>query len=214
MRAVLWKELRELSPGALVALALAVAFGLMMGHNVHREIVVILTTLLGLQACVFAAWQALLDQFAARDEFLMHRPVSAVRIHVARGVAGLVVLAATLATTFGVACYVAYRAGFDVHGNPVPEWELRPWWNDLTPGRAAFAVLFATACWALVRLGGSASRPIIALFLAPTLPFLFLMMIGRTPGIWPPVVVTSVVGVGAIVLGVANAACRRSTRRS
>jgi hypothetical protein len=214
MRAVLWKELRELSPCTLVTLAFAVVFGLLMGKMAHREVVDALTTMLGVQACILGAGQALLDQFASRDEFLMHRPVSAVRIHVARGLAGLAILAVTIATTFGVMCYVAYRAGLDVHGDPLPGWNDRPWWNDLTPGRAEFAVLFAAACWALVRLGGSASRPIVALFLAPTLPFLFLLMIGRSPGIWPPVVVAAAVGVGAAVLGVANAACRRSTRRS
>jgi len=214
MRAVFWKELRELSPGALATLALSVVFGVMLGQMTHHEVVVILTTALGFQACVLGAWQAFLDRLAASDEFLMHRPVSAVRIHVARGLAGLAVLAVAIAATFGVMCYVAYRAGFDEHGTPNPEWALRPWWNDLTRGRAEFAVLFAAACWALVRLGGSASRPIVALFLAPTLPFLFLLMIGRAPGIWAPVVVATAVGVGAVVLGVANAACRRSTRRS
>jgi hypothetical protein len=214
MSAVFWKELRELWIGTLAALAVAVLVGLILGHNAHHDVVFIVITGLGFQACVFAAWQVGRDRLAAEDEFLMHRPVSAVRIHVARGLAGLVSVAATFATAFGVACYAAYRAGFDEHGDPIPKWGHRPWWNDVTPSRAEFAMLFAVACWALVRLGGSASRPVVALFLAPTLPFLFLIMIGRTSGIWPPVVVVSAVGVGAVVLGIANAACRRSTRRS
>ncbi len=214
MRAVFWKELVELWLGLMVGLALATVFGLMMGHNTHREMVMPLIVMLGIEGCLLGARLAVLDRRAASDEFLLHRPVSAARIHIARGAAGLAVLALVVGATFAVMSYAAYRQGFDLQDNPLPNWDLEPWWKDVTPGRVAFGTLFAAVAWAITRLGGSAARPLTAMFLAPALPYALVLLIGRTSGVAAPTAIVTAVGVVALGLGVANEAQRRSTGRS
>lgn len=213
MTAVFWKELRELRYAAVVAALLATTFGLALGSKLGREISLLFVAL-GLLGIVVGAWQAVLDRLAARDQFLMHRPVSAARLHVARTFAGAAVLVAAVAATFAVGAYMAYRAKFDSEGRPLPDFHTLTWWRDGTSGRAAFAVLLAFTMQAVTRLGGNAGRPLVAVVLAPAAPFLLVLALGRSPGVAVPTAVAVAAGVVAAGLSFADAVERRSTGRS
>ncbi len=213
MRAVYWKELVELLLAALAGTAFAVVFGSVLGHETHREIAVSFIGTLGFGGWLVGAWQGVYDRTAAGDEFLRHRPVSAARIHAARGAAGLTVVAVVVGATLASMGYFARRQGLDDHGIPIQGWDLQPWWLDVTALRVAFGALFAASTWALARLGASARHPLVALFTIPGLPLLFVLAIGRTPGALVPTLVAAAALGAAVALGVADAAQRSATRR-
>jgi hypothetical protein len=211
---VFWKEIREWAIASVIPLMFAVLFGIGLADTPHGQLTFALLIGLGIEGLVVGAGQAVRDRRERGDEFMLHRPVSAVRIHVARGAAGFAVLAVSVAAMFGTTLYVVYRAMHDVdaiHRHRVPD-EL--WWRELEGPRTACALLFAAATWALARLGGSVGARLTATLLAPGLPLVLVLVIGRTPGVGVPVAVTAAAFVVASLLSAANATVRRAARRS
>jgi hypothetical protein len=208
---VFWKEMRELRVAAVV-LAL-VAFWLGMLAKRSDLVAGSLIIALGFEGYVLGAWQGFLDRREAADEFLLHRPVSTMRIHLARGAAGAAMAGAACAVTLAVMLLVPYRRGFGVVGKvgDLPE---ATWWSDFTPGRAAFAVLVCLAAWAVARLGASSRRPVAAVFLAIALSLVSLLMLGRTRDDAAAIAITVGAAVVAATLTLANLNLRRVAGRS
>jgi len=210
--AVFWKELRELASAGLLALIGAAAFGFALGAARHQTVALALMIMLSLIGFAVGVWQARLDRAASEDQFLRHRPMSSLRIHVARSVAGVAVAAAAAAVLFATMAYVAWRFSFDEFGRPLFDFD-RPWWADFTVPRAAFAFVCATATWAVARIGASPRSSVARPLLALALPTLFGRLVARTPGVAVPGAITAAAGAAALVLAAANAVAFRSTGR-
>ncbi len=149
MRAIFWKEFKELSLVGLPLTVLAVPTGWAIGVlRIGDELLVAL--LVG--AAVLGIVQGLLDRMRIGDTFLYHRPVARHRIALARTLAGAlhVVIAATV-------LLLALR----VHAIPLvsdPTWRYFAEPTVLTAGQIFLSVVAALAIWAAVRLGFSFRR--------------------------------------------------------
>lgn len=93
MSGLLAKETRDLAPVALVGAAAAGAAGWAIGAEQIFPLPGLALLCAASGAAVGVA-QGLLDRRRRDDPFLLHRPVSAVRIHAERGAAGLALAAA------------------------------------------------------------------------------------------------------------------------
>ncbi len=192
--AIFWKEWRELRIAAL-ALALVgvlVGFCLKLDNDAAMGMVVAV----GLLGGPLGAWQGFLDRRAAQDEFLLHRPMSAARLHTARAAAGVVAALTVAIVPLAVMLFVPYRRGLPVVGSlldPAPD----PQWSDVTGGRVAFAVLVCAAMWAVARLGASARGPLAAAICGLLMPATLSFALMRVSG--SPAAAATLVG-GALVV--------------
>src|SRR5687767_13066628 len=155
MRAIFWKEWRELRVAAFAVALLAAIVGSVLKQNRDAAMhMIVLFAFLGLP---LGAYQGFLDRRATQDAFLLHRPLSFTRLHAARTLAGAASLAFVAAVGLAVMFLVPWRrgvAGLEILVDPVTY----PHWSDVTPGRVAFAVAACAATWAAARLGASARR--------------------------------------------------------
>ena len=177
MRAIFWKELRELGIAAIVVAVLGVLVGLAPKSSSLFGMGVL--PLHGGLGVLVGAWQAFLDRRATGDAFLLHRPLAAWRLHAARAAAGLAVVLVVSLASLAVTLYVPWRRALETFG-PLRDPKPFPRWIDFTPGIAAFAVAFAAATWAATRFGASQAGVVPALFLGAFMPSLLAMSLAAT----------------------------------
>ncbi len=145
MRAVFWKEFRELG---FVALLLAIAFSI--GHAEARPARWLPVAFAG--GLLVGAAHALLDRVQRRDSFYRHRPLSSLRFHVARSAVG--VIAASLPA-------LAYHLRHQLAGLA----------QRSDPPTLAVALALSLLGWAAMRSALTARVPFAALLFV-TLPWL------------------------------------------
>lgn len=188
----------------LVAVAVAVA-GVIGGFALSEErwAAFGVIFLLGCGGLALGWVQGYLDRVATADAFLLHRPVSVERIHVARTLGGAVTVLLAVCWTVVVMFLWPSRHGYDLlqlRFDPVLDPLSR---GDFTGGVAAFALLFAGAVWAAARFGASARDPRAAVCLGVLLPVMLAFTVLRIPSIAAStalLVATLVVATAATVL--------------
>lgn len=214
MRAVWWRELREL---LLPGLGAGVALWALGGDWAVRTQDADRVALFGVVGGGFGLFQGLLDRRRRDDGFLLHRPASALRIHAARGLAGLTwLLVGALAFAGGLAYerqrwdsfpWTAYRdvlrvaeGRFDSDHGPA-----------VTP-RAELLVLFGlvtAAAWAAARFGVTRRRPVLAVLTTGIAVLGTWSFVARTPDVPSAVVVTGLAAVAWFTWGLLDLAGAR-----
>jgi hypothetical protein len=171
MRAVWWREQRELLVPALAVLVAMAFLGAEFARDGIREEGL---AILGLIGGGFGLFQGLLDRARRTDGFLLHRPIFAMRIHVARSFAGVTTLA------FGVAAAVAggawwhwrehIRAREQGYDRVIYTGSMPLDWFSRRLGFGLGAVALALAClvggYVVVRYSTSRRRIPVAIFAA------------------------------------------------
>ncbi|MHC4934477.1 MAG: hypothetical protein ACYTGV_20065, partial [Planctomycetota bacterium] len=158
MKAVYWKELRELAAVWLILLVWAVIFSFdYVGWRAVLDEILSVATVGGI---VTGAAQGLLDRYRRRDLFLAHRPLSPLRLQLARTLAGVtawLVPAAVFLLLFRVAAPSPVESRF---------------------GRIIEPYQAMAACWAVFRLIVGARRlpaVLVLVFVLPLAAFSFWM---------------------------------------
>jgi hypothetical protein len=177
MIAVFWRELRELTPATL-ALVLCAAIAVYENLGPVPD----LGDALGTAGCLGAGMglmQGLLDRWRRGDSFLHHRPLSRLRIHVVRSLAGF------------TACMVVFASIMLAHGIYAPGWAVssvfapraRPL-PRLDAHVAVVAAVTISASWALVRFTAAASSWWRAALSLPVLSLAALLAVTRSATIF------------------------------
>jgi len=207
MKAVYWKELRELAAVWIILLVWAVIFALdYAGWHKDLEEILSLATIAGI---VTGAVHGLLDRYRRNDLFLAHRPLSALRLQFARTLAGVtawLVPALVFLLLFRVAApspHYVRRLGRFVE-------------PDLLSGSESLFLLGATAaCWALLRLiVGTRRLPAVLglVFILPVAMLVFSMRTSTLTAAFAVSLVIALVCTTTTVLGLAVG--RRSALRA
>lgn len=175
MRAIWWRELREL----IVPLTAVVVAMWLIAVDIVRDMLEV--EHLGMLAAVgggFGFFQGVLDRARRRDVFLLHRPVSTIRIHAARTLAGLTALAVgALSAIAGGAWWIwnerleSARRGERPGGLfALDAWHHR--WNlgriDFDVAGVALAVMLLVGGYVITRFSASRRSILAGMFLAAT----------------------------------------------
>ncbi len=190
MRAVWWREQRELLVPAL-AVCVAMAFlGAEFARDGIREEGL---AILGLIGGGFGLFQGLLDRARKADGFLLHRPLSALRIHVARSFAGFTALAFGVAAAVGGGAWWTWReavrareAGDGHRGFVWSAGYSDPWRGphlDFDAGSLALAVGILVAGYVVARFATSRRRIPVAIFAAAALGIAGWSLVARFPDV-------------------------------
>ncbi len=149
MRAIFWREFRELPGLVLALLAIPIAWFALGARNDGEDIAACMVVGGALLGLVQSVW----DWFREDDAFSRHRPLSAARVEWARTLAGAahVVLAVT-ALLGTLALVVRFTGGASAHAP--------------TAAENALCFAFALATWACIRQGLGRDVTHAALFLA------------------------------------------------
>jgi hypothetical protein len=203
--AVFRKEWREFAI-PFVLLGLAAAF-VALPPKVEAQVILLpLLAIHGTIGVLAGAWQAFLDRRAMGDAFLRHRPIGAWRLHAARSAAGLAVVVALSLVSLATLLLVPMGRGIFP---PLDESaRAAAWlWPDWSGGLAVFAVAFAVAGWAAVRLGASMGGRLGSLLLAATLPSLLALSASGTGSNAGAVAIVVVAAAAGAVLVVVRQSC-------
>ncbi|MHC4161802.1 MAG: hypothetical protein ACYSUM_06695 [Planctomycetota bacterium] len=206
MKAVYWKELRELAAVWIILLVWAVIFAFDYGgwHSVLGRVL----SLAIIGGIVTGAVQGLLDRWRRNDLFLAHRPLSPLRLQLARTLAGVTAWLAP-ALVFLLLFRVAAPSPFEGPFGRIVEPYLPNWTESL------FLLGAMAASWALFRLIVGTRRLPAVLGLALVLPATLLAFWMRTSTLAAALGVSLVVALlctTTTVLGLAGA--RRSILRA
>lgn len=214
MRAVWWRELRELLlPGLGAGAALWALGGDWAVRTQHPDRV----ALFGVVGGGLGLFQGLLDRRRRDDGFLLHRPASALRIHAARGLAGLTWLLVGALAFAGGLWYERQRwasSGVTRHQDILSVVEGRfdsGQWPSSTP-RAELFVLFGlvtAAAWAAARFGVTRRRPVLAVLTTGIAVLGTWSFVARTPDVPSAVVVTGFAAVAWFTWGLLDLAGAR-----
>lgn len=203
--AVFRKEWREFAIPA-VLLGLLAAF-VALPPKVEAQVILLpLLAIHGSIGVLAGAWQAFLDRRAMGDAFLRHRPIDAWRMHAARSAAGLSVVVGLSLVSLATLLLVPMGRGIfpplDESGHA------EAWlWPDWSSGLGAFAVVFAVAGWAAVRLGASMGGRLGSLLLGAFLPGLLALSLSGTDSNAVAVALTIVAAGAGAALVVVRQSC-------
>lgn len=193
MRAVWWREVRELLLPGLGAGAALWALGGDWAVRTQRADSV---ALFGVVGGGLGLVQGLLDRRRRDDGFLLHRPMSAIRVHAARGLAGFTWLLVGAMAFAGGLLYERRRwassstsyMAYDGHLY-APSFGAPP----VDAPRAELLVLFGlvtVAAWAAARFGVARRRPVLAVLTTGIAVLGTWSFVARTPDVPSAVVVT------------------------
>jgi len=206
MKAIYWKELRELAAVWIILLVSAVIFSLnYAGWHAVLDKILSLATLGGV---VTGAVHGLLDRYRRNDLFLAHRPLSPLRLQLARTLAGVttwLVPALVFLLVFRVAAPAAVETRF---GRLIEPYLLS--WSESLLLLGAMA-----ASWALFRLiVGTRRLPAVLtlVFVLPVVTFAVVLRTSTLPAAFGVSLAIALVCTTTTVLGLANA--RRSALRA
>ena len=177
MRAVWWRELRELF---LPALALCVALGVIGAKLPQRGLWEGARTTIMTIGAGLGLFQGILDRHRRDDGFLLHRPISALRIHGVRSLAGVtVVVTGTLVAAMCALAQVWINERNNERMRGVLDRVGRPWSEDspftwgarygnivIDAWGASFGIALLFGGWALLRFAASRRRVPVAVFAA------------------------------------------------
>ncbi len=205
MRAIWWRELRELLIVGLAAIVAMAVVGSQLPEEGLREESMMALAMIGGGVGLF---QGLLDRRRRDDGFLLHRPIGTLRIHVARSLAGATICAVGVvaaAASSLVDVWLAERqaermraarVGYAWFGPPRD-------WGASNAGYFGGVILDARGVWlglslllggwALVRFAASRRRVATAMLVAAALSFGGWSLIARCPSV-------SFAGAAAMVL--------------
>lgn len=196
MRAVWWRELRELLVPALALLvAMAVIGDELPRHGLRHESL----TGLGVVGAGFGLFQGLLDRARRNDGFLLHRPLSALAIHGARSLAGVTVAVAGAAAAAAAAYLAIWREARhlararELFRSQPQFWPRIPMdWGAsyshygavvVDAWGAVFALGLVLAGWAVARFAASRPRIPVAVVVAGALTIGGWSLIARCPSV-------------------------------
>lgn len=106
MRAIWWRELRELGVVAVIAAVFGAVIGVDIASDLFEDEHLIRLGLLGAGVGLL---QGLLDRVRRADGFLLHRPVPTMRIHLARTLAAGTVLAGAIGAMVAAGAWWTWR---------------------------------------------------------------------------------------------------------
>ena len=206
MRAVYWKELRELAAVWIILLVWAVIFALDYAgwHSVFDKIL----SLAMVGGIATGAVQGLLDRYRRNDLFLAHRPLSSLRLQLARTLAGVTAWLVP-ALVFLLVFRLDAPPPFASRQGRIIEPYLLGWSESL------FLLGVMMVCWALFRLiVGTRRLPavLVLVFLLPVVTFAVVLRTSTLPAAFGVSLAIALVCTTATVLGLANA--RRSALRA
>ena len=188
MRAVWWREQRELLvPALAVCVAMAFLGAEVVRYGIREEFL----TILGLIGGGFGLFQGLLDRARRSDGFLLHRPLSALRIHLARSLAGFTTLYVGVAAAVAGGAWwhwretVRVREQGDAYRGILANSIASPFWPNRGLEFGAEGVPFALAClvsgYVVVRYSTSRRRIPVAIFVAFALAIAGWSLAARCP---------------------------------
>jgi len=196
MRAVWWREQREL---LVPALAVCVAMALLGAEFARDGIREDGLAILGLIGGGFGLFQGLLDRARKADGFLLHRPLSVLRVHVARSFAGFAALAFGVASAVGGGAWWTWReavraqeAGGGDRGSVWSRGTSDPWrysdpWRgprlEFDAGGLALAVGILVAGYVVARFATSRRRIPVAVFAVAALGIAGWSLVARFPDV-------------------------------
>ena len=185
MSRLLWKEMSDLAPTALVVTVAGAAVEYSVAdHSVHPlPSLALLCAGLG---CAMGIAQGFLDRRRRDDAFLLHRPMSAARLHAVRGIAGAACAAVAAAVAGAVVPFVPLDPAFAAGPGLAPP--LRSI-DRLDPDlmQTLVCVVGAVLFHAVARLAMSPRRWISAALLVIVLPVMTLyalLSIGTESAPW------------------------------
>ncbi|MHC4816885.1 MAG: hypothetical protein ACYTF8_02320 [Planctomycetota bacterium] len=198
MRAVYWKELRELLAPVIVLAALGSIYVADKHWHLPKSDLLGLVTVVGI---ALGLAQGVLDRLHRDDHFLLHRPVSLTRLHGARTLAGF------------SACLLALLVVLAVHGITLAtRWQYganKELVSPLSGYFAACAVMLAV--WAVVRSIVTIRRLWAIAVLLVAVPFVINATWGRTPSEFTGglfMLAVAVVAAGLLVVALAGSRTR------
>lgn len=212
MRAVWWREVRELLLPGLGAGAALWALGGDWAVRTQRADSV---ALFGVVGGGFGLFQGLLDRRRRDDGFLLHRPASALRIHAARGLAGLTwLLVGALAFAGGL---VYERQRWASSPSAYMTYDDYPYSPSFGAGPmdappAGLFVLFGlvtVAAWGAARFGVARRRPVLAVLTTGIAVLGTWSFVARTPDVPSAVAVTGLAAMAWITWGLLDLAGAR-----
>lgn len=178
MRAIFWREFRELLLPAIPFAGFAVLYAgeLLTAYRVYEELLL----LVFLGGAAVGLLQGLLDRLRERDAFLLHRPIPRAAIHAARTLAGFAAVA--LPVLLGMASLKLWPPPA-WHGNPA----FRPSWGEPPLHRpdalmVSISLLVALASFALVRFAVAIPRIVPAMAATFLLPLAAGALLSRIEG--------------------------------
>lgn len=171
MRAVWWREMREL---LVPTLAVSVAMAFLGADFARVGIREDFLAHLGLIGGGFGLFQGLLDRARRGDGFLLHRPISSLRVHLARSLAGLATLCVGVAAAVAGGAWWHWREtarareqgdlhrGFFAGSMPPDYWFSRR--IEFGIGGVALALACLVGGYVVVRYATSRRRIPVAIF--------------------------------------------------
>ena len=179
MRAIWWKELRELALIGIPMLLIAVfaAFGLVSRHD-RSDLVLGMAVVGGVAAGVI---QGLYDRLRRDDLFYLHRPISCIRIQVARSLAGLTTCCVPAISFLLLHPILTHRAEAELpaHGGIGPVFAPPGSYWGLGAGGSLVVLGIVVGAWTAVRLAIGTRRRWAAALLVILLSLVFWMQISR-----------------------------------
>lgn len=174
MRAIWWRELRELGVVILLATVFAGGIGVDIASDLYESDHLFQ---LGATGAAIGLVQGLLDRVRRADGFLLHRPMSALRIHAARTLAGLTGLLTALVGLVAAGAWWTWREAVNAERLRMPRRglfgesdPLRDLWRydrlDVDARAVVLGVGFLVLGYAVARFAASRRRIPVALFAA------------------------------------------------
>lgn len=166
MRAILGKELRELTPLLWLQTGVAVALAIAMWKEREPPDAIVVIGAVG--GAMVGVTQAILDRVHQGGSFLRHRPMSPLRLELVRALAGAVMAVAPVLLFVDILAVLPYRG-----------W--RAGYQGITMGVATLTVLGSLAMWSGVRCGATARGRILPVILAAVVPLSLLFAVSHAP---------------------------------
>jgi hypothetical protein len=211
MRELMLKEARDVAPAALGVTLLGAGVAALVGLDSHFALPPLALLCAGLGVAVGIA-QGLLDRRRRDDPFLLHRPISPVRLHWLRGVVGTAYATVAAIGAASVLPLVpsAYQRNFGSRPDALPS-GMQVWQYeriDPTGVEIVVCVVGAVLFHAVARLALSARRPLVAALLLVVLcPMVLYALLGIGTQAAPWLAFAAVLGV-CTTLGNLNLARR------